>query len=132
MLCMLSSIKQCVSFCVHALQEHVLRWTKPSMTSLVLGTLADMTRGKSELLAENALLRQQLIILRRQVKRPTERRVDFFWCSSPGWSEPGNRPFSLSSQRRYYAGIVSSSSCSGSASQKYARENQGFRPRRLP
>jgi hypothetical protein len=61
---MLSSIKQCVSFCVHALQEHVLRWIKPSMTSLVLGTLADMTGGKSDLLAENALLRQQLIILR--------------------------------------------------------------------
>jgi len=43
---------------------------KPPTTSLVLGTVAEMTRGKAELLAENALLRHQLIILRRQGKRP--------------------------------------------------------------
>jgi putative transposase len=40
----------------------------------LLGTLTDLARGKSELLAENALLRQQLIILRRQVKRPVYRK----------------------------------------------------------
>jgi len=38
--------------------------------------LADMTRSKAQLLAENALLRQQLIILRRQVKRPVCRKTD--------------------------------------------------------
>jgi putative transposase len=37
---------------------------------------ADLTKSKSELLAENALLRQQLIILRRQVKRPVYRKTD--------------------------------------------------------
>jgi putative transposase len=42
----------------------------------VFGTLADLTRGKAELLAENALLRQQLIILRRQIKRPVYRKTD--------------------------------------------------------
>ena len=46
------------------------------MTSLVLGTLTDLARGKSELLAENALLRHQLIILRRQIKRPVCRKRD--------------------------------------------------------
>jgi transposase InsO family protein len=71
-----SSIKQHVSFCFHALQEHVLRWIKPPTTSFVLGTFADLTRGKAELLAENALLRQQLIILHRQVKRPTYQKTD--------------------------------------------------------
>src|SRR5438270_9892267 len=35
-----------------------------------LGTLTDLARSKSELVAENALLRKPLIILRRQVKRP--------------------------------------------------------------
>ena len=35
-----------------------------------------MTRGKAELLAENALLRHQLIILRRQIKRPVYRKTD--------------------------------------------------------
>jgi len=54
------SIKQCVFFCFHALQEHVLRWIKPLTTSPVVGALADLTRGKAELLAENALLRHQL------------------------------------------------------------------------
>ena len=69
-------IKQRVSSCFHTLQEHVLRWIKPSTTSFVLGTFADLTRGKAELLAENALLRQQLIILHRQAKRPTYRKTD--------------------------------------------------------
>jgi putative transposase len=46
------------------------------MASLLLSTLADMTRGKAELLAENALLRHQLIIPRRQVKRPIYRKTD--------------------------------------------------------
>jgi len=71
-----SSLKQCVCYSWHALQERVLRWIKPLTASLVLGTFADLTRGKAELLAENALLRQQLIILRRQVKRPVCRKTD--------------------------------------------------------
>jgi putative transposase len=68
--CLFLSIKQQVSLCQHALQERVLRWIKPPTTSLTLGTLADLRRGKAELLAENALLRHQLLILHRQVKRP--------------------------------------------------------------
>ncbi len=70
MWCVFPSIKQQVCFGLYALQERVLRWMKPPTTSLVLGTVAEMTRGKAELLAENALLRHQLIILRRQGKRP--------------------------------------------------------------
>src|SRR5260370_25225520 len=71
-----SSIKQRVCFRLHAFQERVLWWIKPLTTPLVLGTFADLTRGKAELLAENALLRHQLIILRRQVKRPVCRKTD--------------------------------------------------------
>jgi hypothetical protein len=70
------SIKRRVCFSFHALQERFARWIKPQMTSLLLGTLADMTRGKAELLAENVLLRHQLIILRRQVKRPVYWKTD--------------------------------------------------------
>ena len=76
MLCVFSLIKQCVSLSFHLLQERALRWIKPVTTSFVLGTLADLTRGKAELLAENALLRQQLIFLRRQVKHPVCRNTD--------------------------------------------------------
>ncbi len=74
--CVFPSIKQRVSFCLHALQEHVLRWMKPPTTPLVIGALADLTRGKAELLAENALLRHQLLILHRQVKRPAYPKRD--------------------------------------------------------
>jgi hypothetical protein len=37
---------------------------------LLTGLVADLTRSRKELLAENALLRQQLIVVRRQVERP--------------------------------------------------------------
>jgi putative transposase len=40
--------------------------------------IADLAKGKSELLVENALLRQQLIILRRQVTRPACKKTDRF------------------------------------------------------
>jgi putative transposase len=53
-----------------ALFSRFARWTKPLGTCLPLATLTDLGRSKSELVAENALLRHQLIILRRQVKRP--------------------------------------------------------------
>jgi putative transposase len=73
---LLISIKYPLFLSFHVLHERVSRWIKPPTTSLVLSTLADLGRGKSELIAENALLRQQLIILRRQVKRPAYRKRD--------------------------------------------------------
>jgi hypothetical protein len=50
--------------------EWLREWTKPDNHGLVGGAVADATRGKAELMLENALLRQQLIVLARQVKRP--------------------------------------------------------------
>lgn len=52
--------------CIAWLRE----WTKPDTPGLVSGGVADATRSKTELMLENALLRQQLIVLKRQVKRP--------------------------------------------------------------
>src|SRR5215831_15962528 len=57
--------------CLHALSSRFACWTKPLVTSLSISTLTDLGRRKSQLIAENALLRHQLIILKRQVKRPT-------------------------------------------------------------
>ena len=59
-----------------SLHHRFIAWTKPETTSLLLGTLTDLARNKSELVAENTLLRQQLIILRRQVKRPVCTKTD--------------------------------------------------------
>jgi putative transposase len=44
--------------------------TKPRPRSQVMGAIADLSRSKEELIAENMFLRQQLIVLERQVKRP--------------------------------------------------------------
>src|SRR5215472_5881602 len=62
--------------CLRSFHHRFVAWTKPNTTSLLLLTLTDLARSKSELVAENALLRQQLIILRRQVKRPACTKTD--------------------------------------------------------
>jgi putative transposase len=57
-----------------AVLEKVQNWirtrTKPATTSQVLETACDLLRSKTELVAENALLRQQVIVLKRGVKQP--------------------------------------------------------------
>ncbi len=49
--------------------EAIRRAVKPS-DGLVRGLVSDITRSRTEVLTENALLRQQLIVLRRSAKRP--------------------------------------------------------------
>ena len=41
------------------------RCTKPTTVSLVASALTDITRSHTDLIAENAMLRQQLIVLKR-------------------------------------------------------------------
>ena len=53
-----------------ALRRRLLAATRPAALRLVTGALADLARSKPELVAENALLRQQLVVLKRSVKRP--------------------------------------------------------------
>ncbi len=52
------------------LKERIKYWTKPASSVLINGILSDLTRSHTELVVENALLRQQLIVLKRQIKRP--------------------------------------------------------------
>ncbi len=67
---MLSAIiKACKSF-FNRVKETVKKFTKPNTAGLAVGTISDITRSRKDLVAENAILRQQLIILKRQVKRP--------------------------------------------------------------
>ena len=53
-----------------AARQLLRRLTEPARPNLVTGTLADLPRSRTKLLAENALLRQQLIVLRRTTKTP--------------------------------------------------------------
>lgn len=57
-------------------QQSVMQWTRPTSRSHFTGTLNDLAHTRAELMVENALLRQQLIILRRQVKLPACTKTD--------------------------------------------------------
>ena len=66
-ICRLTAVGQALT---RALQRRLRAATKPAAPPLVAGTLADLRRRRPELLMENALLRQQVIIFQRSVKRP--------------------------------------------------------------
>lgn len=61
---------QSVRQLVKSVEVRFRAWTKPSTYDLIEATAADLIRTKPELIVENALLRQQLIVLQREVKRP--------------------------------------------------------------
>jgi putative transposase len=74
----------------HNVKQRLRDWTKPDNQSLVLNAVSDLTRTKSELVLEDALLRQQLIVLQRYIKRPAvtwrERALFVFIASKlPSW-----------------------------------------------
>jgi len=66
----LGTIKRRGDACLRGLHQWLLRQTKPTTGTRTRGTIADVATGRAALVAENALLRQQLIVLQRQVKRP--------------------------------------------------------------
>jgi hypothetical protein len=72
------------------LRQHLLALTRPAPATLASAALTDAMRSKPALIAENALLRQQVLILHRSVKRPrctpTERTVLVLLASRlPTW-----------------------------------------------
>src|SRR5258708_10131616 len=73
---LLKPLVRLVKGCVAFIQDRVDAWTTLASSAPVVGAISDMVRTKPELVAENALLRQQLVVLQRQVKRPRFRRWD--------------------------------------------------------
>ena len=55
---------------VNRVKLYLKQWSKPVTASIAVGTLIDLRRNRRDLIVENAMLRQQLIVLHRQVKRP--------------------------------------------------------------
>jgi transposase InsO family protein len=53
-----------------ALRQRLRTATQPGGPVIAAGALADLVRSRPALVAENAFLRQQLLILRRSVRRP--------------------------------------------------------------
>ena len=66
---LLNRARQMITTGVQQLQDQLRSWSKPPRPSLTLGLIYDLVRTKPQLVLENALLRQQLIILSRSVKR---------------------------------------------------------------
>jgi putative transposase len=58
--------------------QQIRDWTKPASGSLIADMVADLTRSRADLVIENAMLRQQLIVLNRQVQRPEFTRSNHF------------------------------------------------------
>jgi hypothetical protein len=77
---------------IESLNERYKQWTRPDPGSLVTGVLMDVTRSKRDLIAENAFLRQQVIVLKRQTPHPSLTGKDRGWlvllasrvCGWPG------------------------------------------------
>jgi hypothetical protein len=70
---MVAAVKNVVVGWVRLVENEVERLLDPARdrASVLAGAVRDAVRPRTELIAENALLRQQLIVVRRKVKRPT-------------------------------------------------------------
>ena len=53
-----------------AARGRIAAWTRPAPLALAAGAVADATRSRRELLLEDAVLRHQLLVLRRPARRP--------------------------------------------------------------
>jgi putative transposase len=74
------------------MESRLKHWTKPARTNQVRSTVADLSRSKAELIAENMFLRQQVIVLERQEAhpqlKPRDRQVLVLLASwLPRWRE---------------------------------------------
>ena len=103
--------------------RRLVHWTHTTdVLPGALGTLADLDqRQNRSLLAENALLRHQLIILRRQVRSASmHRKTDrvLLVALSTGWFGHGSKRSLSFNQKPCCGGIVSSSACTGSAGRR--------------
>jgi hypothetical protein len=58
--------KQLITRGLQQLETKVKEWTKPAPDRQITGVAADLVRSNPELIAENAFLRQQVIVLKRQ------------------------------------------------------------------
>ncbi|MEP7286690.1 MAG: hypothetical protein ABI947_13095 [Chloroflexota bacterium] len=72
----LSRVMIIVQLIVKWVEERVKGWTKPATKRLIGGTAADLVKSKPELIVEYAFLRQQLIVLKRQVAQPKRTAQD--------------------------------------------------------
>ena len=63
-------VRQGVGFLCRVIKQRLRQWSRRENHALALNAAMDLKRSRSELMLGNMLLRQQMIVLKRQVKRP--------------------------------------------------------------
>lgn len=69
---MLKAIRRFCKIIKQLVKQHI----RPTTSAIAIGSSSDLKRGRRDLIIENALLRQQLIVLKRQAKRPQHTQGD--------------------------------------------------------
>jgi hypothetical protein len=78
--------------------------------SIIPEALSDLSRSRNDLIAENAFLRQQLIVFNRHVKQPQLTQGDQAgWVLLSRFTGFWSKPFISSNRRLSYVGIESCS-----------------------
>ena len=72
----LAHLRHLAGRCLHLVGAQLSSLAKPATPSLTGGVVTDLLWSKQDLVLENALLRQQLIVLTRSVKRPVLTATD--------------------------------------------------------
>jgi putative transposase len=76
-----------------AVERRAINWTQPAPDRAVKGVVSDLFRSRKDLIAENAFLRQQVIVLNRQKQgraqlTPRDRRILVFLAHHvSGWKD---------------------------------------------
>ena len=97
---------------LQAVNQRVRTWTQPAPDRAIKGVVSDLFRSRKDLIAENAFLRQQVIILNRQKQgraqlTPRDRRLLGFLAHQVD----GKTPYISSNRIPCCAGIGRASSC---------------------
>jgi hypothetical protein len=58
--------KKWLSCRFQAVERRVITWSQPAPDRAIKGVVSDLFRSRKDLIAENAFLRQQVIVLNRQ------------------------------------------------------------------
>jgi hypothetical protein len=70
LLALRSTVQHKANAFLQTLSQHFNTWTKPFPATVTVAAVTDLTRTKTDLLLEYGFLRQPLVALQRQVKRP--------------------------------------------------------------
>ena len=77
----LSQVTKMAQSMFNTVERRFRAWTEPASDSMVGGVAVDLVKSKQQVILENAFLRQQVIMLKRQIARPrltTKQRS--CWC----------------------------------------------------